>query len=268
MKKLLLSGLMLMGMAAGQVNAQSQLCIPELEWGSYNCISKVEIGDFVNESIIPSDWTREFVYEDFTMDDTKWVTLTPGKTYDMTITVCNFKSGFGDPYYVTAYFDWDGDNVLTTDETVHQETIVMVKPGPTAFMPVTFKVTVPENAQEGTMRCYLHYNTDDVPYTDPCCKQDSGQCEDYHYVLGETGGNSIDNVESASFAVYPNPTTGVLNVEAEEGAAFSLFSLDGRLMQQGFVANGMINVAGNVAGTYLLQVVDNGSVKQAQVVVE
>lgn len=268
MKKLLLSGLMLMGMAAGQVNAQSLLCEPTLTYGSYCCISKVEIAGFVNESTIPQKWTSDFAFmhEDFTADPDKYITLTPGKTYDMTVTVCNFGSTFGDLYYVTTYFDWNNDYDLTTDETVHQETITMIKAAQDAFMPVTFKVTVPEDAQEGTMRCYVHYNTPDVPYTDPCCTQDSGQYEDYHFILGET--NSINEVESASFNVYPNPTKGLLNVEAEEGAAYSLFSLDGRLMQQGFVANGMINVAGNAAGTYLLQVVDNGSVKQTQVIVE
>ena len=43
MKKKLLCCFTLLSMVAGQAMSQSQLCRPELTWGAYACISKVEI---------------------------------------------------------------------------------------------------------------------------------------------------------------------------------------------------------------------------------
>ena len=47
MKKSLLCCFLLFSMIAGQMMAQSQLCRPELTWGAYACISKVEINGMV-----------------------------------------------------------------------------------------------------------------------------------------------------------------------------------------------------------------------------
>ena len=44
-------------MVAGQAMSQSQLCRPELTWGAYACISKVEINGMVSESsTTPEGW--------------------------------------------------------------------------------------------------------------------------------------------------------------------------------------------------------------------
>ena len=266
MKKELLYCLLPLSMMAGQAMAQSQLCQPELSWGSYAVISKVEINGMVNESTIPDEWTREYIFEDFTMDNSKVVSLTPGEEYDLTITVCNFDSGAGDEYYVTAYFDWDGDNELTAEETVFQKSIMVGVPGPTSFKIVTDKVKVPTDAMDCTMRVYLHYKTPDVPYTDPCCKQDSGQFEDYKFTTGNP--NSIANVSSESFSVYPNPTEGTLYVNAEEAGEYMLYSVDGKMVQKGMVMGGAINVAANQPGMYILKVQTGNGVKQTTVVIK
>ena len=50
MKKKLLCCFTLLSMVAGQAMSQSQLCRPELTWGAYACISKVEINGMVSES--------------------------------------------------------------------------------------------------------------------------------------------------------------------------------------------------------------------------
>lgn len=72
---------------------------------------------------------------------------------------------------------------------------------------VTGKITVPTDAAKTvTMRAYLHYKTPDVPYTDPCCTQDGGVLQDYTVDL--SGASSIQNIQSDSFVVYPNPTEG------------------------------------------------------------
>ena len=135
MKKSLLCCFLLFSMIAGQMMAQSQLCRPELTWGAYACISKVEINGMVSESsTTPEGWNGEIgsntydetvMYADYTLDKDRVVKLEPGKEYELKITVCNFSSGAGDEYYVTAFFDWNGDSQLTASETAFQKSIMV-----------------------------------------------------------------------------------------------------------------------------------------------
>ncbi len=279
MKKSLLCCSLLFSMIAGQVMAQSQLCRPELSWGAYACITKVEINGMVSESTTtPSGWSGEIgkntydesvLYADFTLDKTRLVNLSLGEEYDLKITVHNFSSGAGDEYYVTVFFDWNGDNQLTTGETVFQKSIMVGKPGPSSFKVVTGKVTVPTDAAEKiTMRTYLHYKTPDVPYTGPCSTQDGGVLQDYTVNISKGGGSSIKNVASDSFVVYPNPTDGELFINLEQASEYILYGIDGRLAQKGEIDRNKINVAGNVPGMYILQVKAGNEVKRANIILK
>lgn len=158
MKKSLLCCFLLFSMIAGQMMAQSQLCRPELTWGAYACISKVEINGMVSESsTTPEGWNGEIgsntydetvMYADYTLDKDRVVKLEPGKEYELKITVCNFSSGAGDEYYVTAFFDWNGDSQLTASETAFQKSIMVGKPGQTSFKVVQVKITVLQMLQK------------------------------------------------------------------------------------------------------------------------
>ena len=102
MKKKLLCCFTLLSMVAGQAMSQSQLCRPELTWGAYACISKVEINGMVSESsTTPEGWDGKIgsntydenvLFADYTMDKERVVTLEAGKEYELKITVCNFSS--------------------------------------------------------------------------------------------------------------------------------------------------------------------------------
>lgn len=278
MKKSLLCCSLLFSMVAGQVMAQSQLCRPELTWGAYACITKVEINGMVSESTAnPPGWGGEVgqntydesvQYADFTLDKNRLVNLSAGEEYDLKITVHNFSSGAGDEYYVTVFFDWNGDNQLTTSETAFQKVIMLGKPGPSSFKVVTDKVTVPADAAEKiTMRTYLHYKTTDVPYTGPCSTQDGGVLQDYTVNISK-GGTSIENVASDSFVVYPNPTEGELVINLEQASEYMLYSIDGRLAQKGEIDGNKIDVAGNEPGMYVLQVKAGNEVKRANIILK
>lgn len=277
MKKSLLCCFLLFSMIAGQMMAQSQLCRPELTWGAYACISKVEINGMVSESsTTPEGWNGEIgsntydetvMYVDYTLDKDRVVKLEPGKEYELKITVCNFSSGAGDEYYVTAFFDWNGDSQLTASETAFQKSIMVGKPGQTSFKVVTGKITVPTDAAKTvTMRAYLHYKTPDVPYTDPCCTQDGGVLQDYTVDL--SGASSIQNIQSDSFVVYPNPTEGELSVNLEDASEYMLYSIDGRLVQKGIVDRNVIDVTGNASGMYILKVKSGAEIKCANIIIK
>ena len=277
MKKQLLCGLFAL-MLGGQAMAQSQLDTPNLAWGFYACISKVEINGMVSEfSTTPDGWNGKIgsnsydeatQFGDLTMDETKIINLKPEGEYDLNVTVCNFSSGAGDKYYLTVYFDWDGNNILTKAETVHQEILTLAAPGQDSFIARTYKIIVPKDvAATCTMRVYLHYYTNDVPYdqNDPLCDQDGGMLKDYKVV---TGASAISNVGTESFSVYPNPTEGVLFIESEGVGEYILYSVDGKMVQKGMIMDGAINVAGNQPGIYILKVQTGNEVKQTNIIIK
>lgn len=277
MKKQLLFGLfaLLMG---GQAMAQSQLDTPNLQWGFYACISKVEINGMVSEfSTTPEGWNGKIgsnsydettQFGDLTTDPSKVINLNPGEEYDLNVTVCNFSSGEGDKYYLTVYVDWNGNNILTKAETVHQEILTLAAPGQNSFISRSMKIAVPADAAATcTMRVYLHYYTPDVPYdaNDPLCDQDGGMLKDYKVV---TGTSAISNVATEAFSVYPNPTEGILFIEAEKTGEYMLYSTDGKMVQKGIVMDGAINVAKNQPGMYILKVQTGNEVKQANIIIK
>ena len=298
MKKQLLFGLFALLMGS-QAMAQSQLCQPFLEWGFYACISKVEINGMVSEfSTTPDGWNGKIgsnsydeptQYGDLTADASKVVNLKPGEEYDLNVTVCNFSSGEGDLYYLTVYFDWNGDYELTKAETIYQETLTLSAPGQNSFIAKSIKVQVPADAaaftllkeqlvevldtlterEKKVLTLRLHYKTPAVPYdeNDPCCDQDGGMLKDYKVVTGDAP-ISIANVSSESFSVYPNPTEGTLYVNAEEAGEYMLYSVDGKMVQKGMVMGGAINVAANQPGMYILKVQTGNGVKQTTVVIK
>jgi hypothetical protein len=266
MKKILFLCTVLLTTVGIQLNAQSQLCMPELKWGTYACISKVEINGMVHTSTIP---TEEYAYgiehEDFTSDSNSEITLEAGKEYTLNITVTNFGSGLGDLYYLTTYFDWNGDNVLDESEELYQKSFAVGKPGPNANKVFTETINVPADAHNGTMRVYLHYKTPDVPYTDACCKQDSGQLEDYKFVIGTDG---IADTANETFSIYPNPTSDYIHIEWEGATNYVLFNSNGVALQKGALANQTIFVGNHPAGLYILEVQTPWGRKHANVIIK
>ena len=254
MKKKLLCCFTLLSMVAGQAMSQSQLCRPELTWGAYACISKVEINGMVSESsTTPEGWDGKIgsntydenvLFADYTMDRERVVTLEAG------------------------FFDWNGDSKLTAAETVFQKSIAVGKPGQSSFKVVSGKITVPADASKTfTMRTYLHYKTPDVPYTDPCSTQDGGVLQDYTVQLD--GGTSIENTSLDAFAVYPNPTDGEVFIKLENANEYMLYSVDGKLVQKGMITGNSINISGNTSGMYILQVKTNdGLVKRTNIIIK
>ncbi len=100
---------------------------------------------------------------------------------------------------------------------------------------------------------------DGVSENDPPCDFNNG--EESPCLTG------IDNqVIRESLSIYPNPATNRLSVEVKNSAEFQILSLDGRVLQQGFVThkeNG-IELKGLATGSYLLMLKEEQLVKQTQ----
>lgn len=73
---------------------------------------------------------------------------------------------------------------------------------------------------------------------------------------------------ASKFAVYPNPASSVINVAgANDQAAYSLFSIDGKLVKSGTLdASAQINVEALTRGMYLLQLASGGYTETKKII--
>jgi len=78
----------------------------------------------------------------------------------------------------------------------------------------------------------------------------------------------IQELADISIEVYPNPTNGNIKINADkEIDEVSVFSLDGKLIQQMNYSNGdQIDLSNLSSGIYLLQVAISGSSKTIRII--
>lgn len=261
-KRLFFSLFVILGLG-GYLSAETQMCVPEVEYQSYACISKVEMNGVVSETPTGTPGETDFL-EDFTDDAQRLFKVEPGKTYELKITFSNFDSGVTNFYYLTALFDWN--NNLKFEETERYDVLFSAgKVG--GLVTKTFNVEVPADAKEKVhMRVMTFYYEDGFP-TDPCNWIESGQLEDYMIEIGSSSG--IGEVRSGAeyLTLYPNPTTDVVNF-SEPISQYSLYSIDGKLVQEGQVVNNTINVADRAPGVYVLKALTNEGLKISNLIIQ
>ncbi len=81
-------------------------------------------------------------------------------------------------------------------------------------------------------------------------------------VEGQTLG--LEDTLTNSLILYPNPATDVLNLNTTQGlenAIYTIFSIDGKLIQNNRVASNTIDVSALSSGNYILRIVNNGDIK-------
>ncbi len=80
----------------------------------------------------------------------------------------------------------------------------------------------------------------------------------------------MNDVESTSVHIYPNPTNDFVFVQAESGATVRLMDIGGRILQSKDVKDAEISfdLSHMAAGTYLIQVISTTDINVAKVVKE
>src|SRR5690606_38417247 len=103
---------------------------------------------------------------------------------------------------------------------------------------------------------------------DMACDEDQGygETEDYTVNIGTLG---MPSLSASEFAYYPNPTKDVLNIQSQKDVqSVQVFNLAGqKVMANGKVTNGQINVQTLPAGTYVFRVVlEDGQVETFKII--
>lgn len=208
-------------------------------------------------------------YLDFSEDATKIVNLTKGTQY--TATFRNLGHGLGTYNdYLEIWIDYNRNGVFEASEKVGSNAAVPVynAANDLDFHDGSITFTVPATAYAGdkTLRMRVA-STFFNAATGPCGVSSvpvqgggvisTGGFRDFSVKI--TSGLAVDDVngpKASEISIYPNPADTFVEIKNLKGKAdYSIFSADGRLVQQGQVdANNRINVASLIKGMYVITI--------------
>ena len=246
-----------------------EVCVPEFSYRPYAYIKKVEFANISNETTGEVNNTE--IIEDFRDNQELNGHIEKGKEYVMKVTYSNLNSNSKDAYVIRAYIDWNHDNILEKEES---QKIAIPAIG-SADNPgtVEFRWTAPDNAvlnEKLHMRVFMHYgDADSMVGEQPCGTVENGQLEEYYVIVSSDPSMIIDHTVGA-MNVYPNPTDGILYIGGENMnmVKYSLYSIDGRLVQQDNITTSQIDISKQPKGAYLLKIETKESVLQQIVILK
>ncbi|OXB06509.1 M4 family metallopeptidase [Flavobacterium pectinovorum] len=213
-------------------------------------ISKVVFGTINNTS------TGTTGYENYTAISTN---AARGTAYTITITPVWTSTTYNEGYAVFIDYNQDGD-FSDSGETVWTKAA-------SKTTPVTGSITIPATATLGTTRLRVSMKYNAIPTS--CEAFSYGQVEDYSINITASGAvveESItgiaETVETARFALYPNPVESELNISISEsnGYTYRITNTLGQQLSSGELYGNPIDVSKLATGIYLIEL-NNGSKK-------
>ncbi|WP_281337143.1 M14 family zinc carboxypeptidase [Flavobacterium eburneipallidum] len=214
-------------------------------------IGKVVLGNINNTS------TGSAGYENFTAIATN---ANRGTAYTITITPSWTSSRRNEGYAVWIDYNSDGD-FADTGELVFSRAI-------STTTPISGTFTIPTTATIGATRMRVSMKYNGIPTA--CETFASGQVEDYTVnIVSSTAriASKTNNSISSTILVYPNPTTGILNIkETSSSATYTIYNLLGQSIIKGNLSNNIIDLSGITSGNYVLEILDNGNTTNKRII--
>lgn len=179
--------------------------------------------------------------------------VNPGSTYNLSVLV-NTAGNF--TVNTKAWIDWNGNDPTFTNATAYNlGTITNSANGAPSLSPVA--ITVPAGQAPGSYRMRIRavFGSTTVPV--PCGNQNWSEAEDYTIVVG---GMAVNDSQTQTVQIYPNPTSDVLNVKGFDLKNVQVFDLSGKKIDVKIDGN-VINTSKLQTGGYVIQMTDaNGNV--------
>ena len=199
-------------------------------------------------------------YADFTGISTN---VNKGSSYSISIYPGFASSSYNEGYAVWIDYNHDGD-FEDNGELVYSHSKTSSS--------VSGTITIPSSAASGStrMRVAMTYNA--TP-SDPCATFTYGEVEDYTINIGAKAMADVENVVNfEKISVYPNPVSGVLNIdisqEINEGAKLLIYSANGILVNNSTITSQSvkIDVTDLPAGLYNIKVISGENIYNANFV--
>ncbi|MBK7958345.1 MAG: fibronectin type III domain-containing protein [Bacteroidetes bacterium] len=182
---------------------------------------------------------------------------------------CGYNPGivFGERYAVYIDFNNNGSFADNGERVA----------GPTSFSTgalLNFNISIPNNAPLGNrkMRVIIRRSTSSMA---PCATGFQGEVEDYNVTI-VSGSNktssdisTINEVNEIPVVVFPNPTSGKVNITAPDHFNLSfieVMSMDGRMMERINAEDKLsntIDISTHPAGVYIVNVVSEDNIKSS-----
>ncbi len=193
-------------------------------------------------------------YADFTADPDLSTVLDPGGTYTLTLTPGYAGTEFNEIWRV--WLDYNGDGFFTNNE------IVFTTSTPSnAEVTGTFSVPVTQNEGQVRMRVSMKYAGffGNASPPAPCEVMQYGEVEDYCIAISSDIVNVFEQ-QTRNWSVFPNPTSGTLNVQLPSGVhLLEVLDLTGRMvMQQPTQGSSVLSLDPLASGTYLIRLITDG----------
>lgn len=168
------------------------------------------------------------------------------------------------PEYTRIWLDVNQDGQFEANELVYDQ-------GAASVGAVNGTFTVPTNTLEGLSRvrvqmAYQGFGASALPTT--CGSFQSGETEDYCVTI-KAANVSIDNFEQVVVNIYPNPTSGTLNIASNAGSSLTIhvMSLSGQIVAHHEMSGAAlaVDLSALADGVYMVYALTNtGTVVQVQ----
>ncbi|PIF45669.1 putative secreted protein (Por secretion system target) [Chryseobacterium sp. 52] len=232
----------------------AQYCMPSFQYGAdSNMITNVSFGTINNTSPSQSGTTQ--AYENFTYKSTD---IKAGNSYQ--ISVKGPSSTF--PSDVVVFIDFNKNGSF--DDAGESFNIGRLEAAnPFNAMTITATIAVPANTTLGVTRMRVLKNTNTAAYSNPNAANSistacdtglrAGQAEDYTLNILASNLATSEVTKKATAKIYPNPTSGSVDVKTEEGLEkYEIYSLSGQKLIEGKSA--VVSMDSLTPGTYLIRI--------------
>ena len=194
-------------------------------------------------------------YSNFTCSKIATVSTNGPATINLKITTSRYAS---ENYNIKAFIDYNLNGLFDENELLGTATVAPNN----NLLPTSISFTVPNNVTLG--QAYrLRIIGDLRPINSLNCNvngeifYNTGDVEDYSVVFTEN--LSAPKISESSFAVYPNPTSGIVQVSSDKTPITNLevFDANGRLLHQQNNINTTqhtLNISGYSQGVYLVKI--------------
>ncbi|MCT2408335.1 M12 family metallo-peptidase [Chryseobacterium antibioticum] len=195
-------------------------------------------------------------YKDVSENAAQVINLTKGVQYTVSVLAGSSSNYAQNPFTVNAWIDYNRNGVFEASEKV------MTSASAAGTRTETATFTVPATAYSGDkllrMRVAGNFN---LALNSACGNTNqAGSVMDLSVKI--TSGlavNDVNGTKTSEISIYPNPADTFVEVKNLKGKAdYSIFSADGRLVQQGQTdGNNRINVASLIKGMYVITLKDD-----------
>ena len=194
-------------------------------------------------------------YGDYTMNADQTTVLDPGGTYTLTMTPGFSGTAFSEIWQ--AWIDYNQDGEFQNNEIIFTSSAGSAEAQSGEFTLAT--TTQPGSVRLRVSMKYAGFFGNASPPA-PCEEMEYGEVEDYCVEISTNIVNSVSEAAASNWSVFPNPTTGILNVNLPDGMhQIDVLDLTGRVVASSFT-NGVarINMEQLSTGIYMVQLITNG----------